>query len=259
MSRAHPPSADTRSPCAAAIVRPPRPQWVLTVARHRATDIARHHRNAASHESGETNPDDARPPRQRDPCRRWLSGKGSVCPGLDDDSVMPENFIAVDREQSFLLRPSLRDWLPEDHLVWTILGTVAELDLATLYSSYRADGHGRAAYDPSMMVALLLYAYAMGNRSSRGIERECVGDVAYRIIPANLKPDHSTIAEFRVRHETALAGLFTDVLALCARAGSVKVGVVAIDGTKMSAKASQERNHGYELTRRAVVRLGVST
>ena len=92
----------------------------------------------------------------------------------------------------------------------------------------------------------MLYAYAMGNRSSRGIERECVEDVAYRVIAANLKPDHSTIAEFRCRHEAALAGLFTDALGVCARAGLVKVGVVAIDGTKMSANASQERNHGYE-------------
>jgi transposase len=166
---------------------------------------------------------------------------------------MPQNFIAVDREQSFLLPPSLRDWVPEDHLVWTILGTVAELDLASFYSSYRADGHGRAAYDPSMMVALLLYSYAVGNRSSRGIERECVEHVAYRIIAANLKPDHSTIAEFRVRHETALAGLFTDVLAVCARAGLVTVGVVAIDGTKMSANASQERNHGYERIAREIL------
>jgi hypothetical protein len=91
------------------------------------------------------------------------------------------------------------------------------------------------------------------NRSSRGIERECLEDVAYRIIAANLKPDHWTIAEFRVRHETALAGLFTDVLAVCARAGLVKVGVVAIDGTKMSANASQERNHGYERIAREIL------
>jgi hypothetical protein len=91
-----------------------------------------------------------------------------------------------------------------------------------------------------------LYGYSLGNCSSRGIERACVEDVAYRVITANLKPDHSTIAEFRLRHELALAGLFTDVLAVCARAGLVNVGVVAIDGTKMSANASQERNHGYE-------------
>ena len=92
-----------------------------------------------------------------------------------------------------------------------------------------------------------------GTGSSRGIERECVEDVAYRVIAANLKPDHSTIAEFRCRHEAALAGLFSDVLGVCARAGLVKVGVVAIDGTKMSANASQERNHGYERIAREIL------
>jgi len=159
---------------------------------------------------------------------------------------MGQNFVACDRGQTFLLPPSLMDWLPEGHLVWTVLSAVEEMDLDAFYAAYRANGQGRAAYDPAMMVALLLYGYAMGNCSSRGIERACVEDVAYRVIAANLKPDHSTIAEFRQRHETALADLFTDVLAVCARAGLVKVGVVAIDGTKMSANASQERNHGYQ-------------
>jgi hypothetical protein len=94
----------------------------------------------------------------------------------------------------------LLDWLPEDHLVWTILASVEDMDLCGFYADYRADGHGRPAYDPRMMVALLLYAYAKGNRSSRGIERACSEDVAYRVICSNHVPDHSTIAEFRVRH-----------------------------------------------------------
>jgi transposase len=111
---------------------------------------------------------------------------------------MAPNFIECGREQAFLMPPSLRDWVPEDHLVWTILGAVEEMDLSGFYADYRADGHCRPAYDPRMMVALLLYAYARGNRSSRGIERECREDVAYRVICANLVPDHSTIAEFRV-------------------------------------------------------------
>ncbi|HEY4828600.1 MAG TPA: transposase, partial [Solirubrobacteraceae bacterium] len=84
-----------------------------------------------------------------------------------------------------------------------MLGAVEEMNLDAFYGAYRANGQGRAAYDPSMVIALLLYGYAMGNCSSRGIERACVEDVAYRVITANLKPDHSTIAEFRVRHETA--------------------------------------------------------
>src|SRR5687768_14031277 len=159
---------------------------------------------------------------------------------------MPQNFVACGREQQLLLPPSLLDWVPEDHLVWSILGSVEELDLSAFYADYRADGHGRPAYDPAMMVALLLYAYAKGNRSSRGIERECREDVAYRVICANLVPDHSTIAEFRCRHESALAELFTSVLSLCGKAGLVTVGVIAIDGTKVSANASRDANASYE-------------
>jgi transposase len=159
---------------------------------------------------------------------------------------MRQNFIECDREQVLLVPPSLGEWLPEDHLAWTILGSVEEMDLSAFYGAYRADGHGRPAYDPKMMLALLLYAYARGNRSSRSIERACVEDVAYRVIAANKAPDHSTIAEFRVRHEQAIAELFGEVLSLCKTAGLVKVGVVAIDGTKLSANASMDANRSYE-------------
>ena len=93
---------------------------------------------------------------------------------------MGQNFIACDREQSFLLPPDVREWLPEDHFAWFVLDAVAQLDLAAFYGAYRADGHGRAAFDPGMVVALLLYAYARGTRSSRAIERACQEDVAYR-------------------------------------------------------------------------------
>src|SRR5215211_4616158 len=105
---------------------------------------------------------------------------------------MTPNFIECAREQAFLMPPSLRDWLPEDHLAWFILGTAEELDLSAFYAAYRQDGHGRPAHDPQMMVALLLYAYAKGQRSARGIERCCVEDVAYRVICANQAPDHTT-------------------------------------------------------------------
>src|SRR6266852_3563963 len=127
---------------------------------------------------------------------------------------MSQNFIGCDRDQVLLMAPSLRDWLPEDHLAWTILGAVEEMDLSSFYGAYRADGHGRPAYEPAMMVALLLYAYARGNRSSRGIERACVEDVAFKVITGMRMPDHSTIAEFRRRHETDIAELFDDVLGL---------------------------------------------
>src|ERR1700758_3781896 len=131
---------------------------------------------------------------------------------------MSQNFIDCDREQAFLLPPSLRDWMPAGHLVWTVLAAVEEMDLSAFYRAYRDDGHGRPAYDPAMMVALILYAYARNVRSSRVIERECLEDIAYRVIAANERPDHSTIAMFVARHEQALAGVFSSVLAVCAKA-----------------------------------------
>ena len=142
--------------------------------------------------------------------------------------------------------PSLRDWLADDQLAWCVLDAVDEMDLTAVYGGYRADGHGRAAFDPSMMVALLLYAYAVGERSSRGIERRCQLDVAFRVITANQTPDHATIARFRVRHQDALAGLFSQTLGLCARAGLLSLGVIALDGTRMLADASGMANRSYE-------------
>src|SRR6266536_3409251 len=159
---------------------------------------------------------------------------------------MPQNFIDCDREQVLLMPPSLREWLPEDHFAWFVLGAVVELDLSAFYAAYRDDGHGRAAHDPAMMVGLLLYAYARGRRSSRVIERACVEDVAYRVIAANQVPDHCTIARFRQRHEAALAGLFSEVLELCAEAGLAQVGVIAVDGTKVHANASRDATRDYE-------------
>ena len=145
-----------------------------------------------------------------------------------------------------LMPPDLSDWVPEDHVVWSILGAVDQMDLTAFYGAYRENGQGRAAYEPSMMVALLLYAYARGNRSSRGIERACREDVVYKVITAMRVPDHSTIAEFRCRHERAIAELFSAVLELCEEAGLVEVGIIAIDGTKIRANASRGANRTYE-------------
>ena len=166
---------------------------------------------------------------------------------------MPQNFIACDREQELLLPPNLRDWLPQDHLAWFVLGAADEMDLSAFYAAYRDDGHGRAAHEPTMMVALLLYAYCKGQRSSRVIERECTEDVAYRVITANQRPDHTTISRFRQRHEDALAALFGEVLAICAQAGLVSVGVIAIDGTKLHANASHHANRDYEQLAREIL------
>jgi transposase len=151
---------------------------------------------------------------------------------------MAQNFLTCDRNQTLLMPPDLRDWLDEDHLAWFVIDAVAELDLEPFYASYRADGHGAAAHDPRMMVTLFAYAYAVGERSSRGIERRCREDVAFRVICANQAPDHATIARFRVRHQEPLAGLFGQVLGLCGRAGIVDVGVIAVDGTELAAAAS---------------------
>jgi Transposase domain (DUF772) len=111
-----------------------------------------------------------------------VAQRGVVRRGYDD-SGMPQNFIACDRGQELLLPPSLREWLPEDHLAWFVLAISEEMDLSAFYGAYRGDGHGRAAHEPAMMVALLLYAYCKGQRSSRVIERECVEDVAFRAGP----------------------------------------------------------------------------
>jgi transposase len=167
---------------------------------------------------------------------------------------MTYNFLACDREQPFLMPPDPRDWLPEDHLAWFVLGSVEQIDLSAFYASYRLDGWGRAAFEPEMMVALLMYAYARGERSSRGIERKCVEDVAYRVIAAQATPDHSTIARFRVRHEESLAVLFSDVLLLCKEAGLVSVGLIAIDGTKVHANASHHQNVDYEQLAREILK-----
>ena len=159
---------------------------------------------------------------------------------------MSRNFLACDREQAFLLPPSLDEWLPEDHFARFVIAAVEAIDLSAFYGDYRADGPGRPAHDPAMMVALLVYAYARGQRSSRVIERGCLEDIAFRVICANRQPDHTTIARFRQRHERALAALFGQVLGLCAQAGLADVAVLAVDGTKVHANASERATRDYQ-------------
>jgi transposase len=158
---------------------------------------------------------------------------------------MAFDFARCDRSQLLLMPPSLTEWLPEDHLVWTVLGAVGQMDLGRFAEAYRLGGAGRSPLDPELMVSLLLYCYARGNRSSRGIERACWEDVAVKVITGMRTPDHSTIAEFRRRHEADIKLLFDDVLGLCKEAGLVSVGVITIDGTKIKANASMDQNRGY--------------
>jgi transposase len=166
---------------------------------------------------------------------------------------MGQRFVACDCEQSFLMPPDVREWLSEGHLAWFVIDAVGEMELDAFYVAYRQDGRSRPAYDPAMMVALLLYAYARGIRSSRAIERGCEEDVAFRVLSAQQRPDHATIARFIERHEQAIAGLFGEVLALCAKSGLAKVGVVAVDGTKLHANASRDENLDYEQIAREIL------
>src|SRR5271165_2866430 len=145
---------------------------------------------------------------------------------------MPANVRPTDRDQQFLMPPSLTDWLPEDHLAWFIIDVVAELDIAEFYAAYREDGRGGAASDPATLLGVLLYAYCVGERSSRRIERRLTDDVAFRVVAANQDPDHATLARFRRRHVEAIADLFSQVLGLCVQEGLVASGIIAIDGTK---------------------------
>ena len=156
---------------------------------------------------------------------------------------MAYNFLAEDRDQLYLLPVSVAEWLPEDHLAYFVLDAVEEMDLSAFYADYRDDGWGGAARHPKTMVALLLYAYCLGVRSSRQIERACLVGVAFRVICANAGPDHTTIARFRQRHDQALKSIFTASLRLCAAAGMTAVGLVALDGTKMAANASLQQTH----------------
>ena len=165
---------------------------------------------------------------------------------------MAYNFKICDRDQVYLLPPSLREWLPADDFAWLILDAVAEMNLTAFYQKYRKDGRGQAAFEPSMMLSLLLYAYSLGIRSSREIEKLCERDIGFRVIAASQVPDHCTISRFRKDNGTALHDLFNQVLRLCKEAGLMKLGVVALDGTKIKVNAALEANRTYEHIEREV-------
>ena len=161
---------------------------------------------------------------------------------------MAYNFLPCDRNQVYLLPPSLTDWLPEDHLAWFVLDAVEQIDLSPFYTKYRTDGVGNSAFHPSMMATLLIYSYCTGERSSRKIEKHCQTDVAYKIVTANQSPDHSTISRFRKDNQSQLKKLFLEILRLCAEAGLVKLGTVSLDGTKVKTNASLSANRTLNQT-----------
>src|SRR6266581_151685 len=160
---------------------------------------------------------------------------------------MSQRFRVCDLNQPLLLTPSLQDWLPEGHLARFVSDVVDGLNLSAIYTAYnRKDGRGLAAYHPVMMVRLLLYGYCVGVVSSRKIECRTYEDVGFRYLAADQHPDHDTIASFRQTHLQNLAGLFLQALQLCEKAGLVKLGHVAIDGTKLQANASKHKAMSYE-------------
>jgi transposase len=160
---------------------------------------------------------------------------------------MARRYRPVRRDQPFLLPPDMRDWLPQGHLAWFVIEAVAVLDISRFSARPGRSWAGRAAYDPAVLLALLVYGYATGVRSSRRIERACGEDVAFRVICAQDVPDHATLARFRREHFAdagAVESLFGQVLALAARAGLGRLGLIAVDGTKIAAAASKDANRG---------------
>ena len=163
---------------------------------------------------------------------------------------MAKGYRPVDRGQPFLFPPDMREWLPAGDPVWLVIEAVSLLDTSALHAGRKTGGAGAAGYDPDMMVTVLVWAYANGVTSSRRIERLCARDVAFRVICAGQLPDHVTVARFRQQFAAAAAGLFAQVLVLCARLGMGQVGTVAVDGTKIAASASKDANRTEEGLRR---------
>jgi transposase len=171
---------------------------------------------------------------------------------------MAKGYRPVDRDQPFLLPPDMRQWLPAGHAVWLVIEAVARLDTSVFHARRRTGGAGAAGYDPDMLVALLVWAYANGVTSSRRIERLCQQDVAFRVVCAGHVPDHVTVARFRQQFAGTAAGLFAQVLVLCARLGMGRVGTVALDGTKIAADASKDANRTEEGLRKLAADLAAA-
>ena len=168
---------------------------------------------------------------------------------------MSKTFRPYEPDQISLMPASMRDWLPSDHLAYFISDIVDNLDLSAIMERYSGEDRGYPPYHPAMMVKVLLYAYCIGVASSRKIEKRLCEDIAFRVLAANNTPDFRTISDFRKDHLKALAGLFLQVLKLCQKAGLVKLGHVALDGTKIKANASKHKVMSYKRMKEEEVRL----
>jgi transposase len=171
------------------------------------------------------------------------------------DPAMSKTYRDWSPNQSYMFPPSPQDWLPEDDLVYFLLDTIAAIDLSPIFAHYERELRGQPPFHPRMMVALLLYCYATGTRSSRKIMRRCCVDVACRIIVGEDIPDFRTISDFRKTHLAQLEALFVEVLKLCALAGLAKVGTIALDGTKVKANASRHKAMSYDRMKAEEARL----
>jgi transposase len=168
---------------------------------------------------------------------------------------MSKTFRPYEPEQSFLMPVSMREWLPCSHLAYFITDLVDQLDLVGIVERYEHEERGYPPYNPRMMAKVLLYAYCIGVPSSRKIARKLEEDIAFRVLAANNTPDFRTISDFRKDHLKALAALFVQVLKLCQKAGLVKLGHVALDGTKMKANASKHKAMSYKRMKEEEARL----
>jgi transposase len=158
-------------------------------------------------------------------------------------------------DQIFLLPPSLQEWLPTDHMVYVVRDVVVVIDLRSITTVYEEEERGYPPYHPKVMVGILLYGYCHGVTPSRKLSKRCQEDVAFRVLAANNQPDFRTISEFRRRHLAVLPQLFAEILRLCEKAGLVKFGHVALDGTKIKANASKHKAMSYGRMKQDITRL----
>jgi len=159
---------------------------------------------------------------------------------------MAREFLPYDLDQQYLLPPSLKEWVPAGHLIFFVSDVVDSLDLSAIMRDYQKDElRGRPGYNPAMLLKLLIYGYTQGKTSSRKLERATYEEVPYRVLSGNQHPDHDVIAAFRKRHLPALGDLFVQVLELCREAGLIKLGHVALDGSRIKANASKHKAMSY--------------